>query len=357
MTEKTKRTPALAFTKEKMEDAVKGHYYIKLGDTRGKLQLSGAARMWAKDPEIVYVSELRVAGRPEDIIEKVVASEEYDEKAVRRLLRDAYKAGSEESEAFKAEVEAARSHAKKPGVKKAKAATYVPLHTASWYAENLEDAVIVNKDGSPSARKRGTKKAASPSTKAKKPAAKGAKKAAKGAKKAATKATGTRTKKSLAERLAALSEGKVLDVSKYTKAEGFKAVSAKEPGPNSAKIAVPGYAVVSSELRALKTALKEMELDVDTLAAAWSEAKKAAAKKPRTTSPKSKKASPKSRSASPKKVASPSRAPSGGRAPEVDLPTYAAGKSASGSSSGVASKLPSLSASSPRSARSSSPRA
>lgn len=286
-------------TEEMMEEARRGNYYIKLGEKGGQhLVITGAPQKWGKEPEFTYLPAFRVAGYPADLLRILVAAEypADGENGVRSHIASGYNAATAgkgvENEDFKAELAAAKA-AKAGGKGKTTRGNYDHLKSIVFYADNLESA---EKETSP---KRGRGKSASPKPKAK--AAKKSPKAKKGTKSASPK-KGVKT--DLNARVAALKEGKVLDVTNYKKSDQ-QAKLMDMPSERSAKILIPGTRLVSSSARAAKSALSDMGIEnVDELVAAWKKAVDAheATKGAKKASPKK---SPKAKASPSKRVALP----------------------------------------------------
>ncbi len=334
-----KRVAQPVYTAEKMAEARSKGQYIKLSDKKGNLSLSGAVNKWKTSPNFVYVPSLRVAGEPADI-ERILVELGNSLSDVRQHIAAGYRSGAQETEAFKTELAELKA-GKAKVASKAKKATQL-AHTIAFYAEQIDNAVVETKAGgvverkSRSPKAKGAKKAATKSrSKSASPKAKkaGAKKA--GAKKAGTKSKsrsksaspkakraspkGKRAAKPLAEKLEALAEGKVMDVSNlHVDGSGAKVVA--EPGAKSKKVRVPGTRLVSSLKNGVKAAAKL--LGDDALVERWMAAKAGG----------SREGSPAAASGSPARTLplSPLRplSPSGGLPP---LPTVRSGSPRSGS--------------------------
>jgi hypothetical protein len=289
--EKTARKAAQpVWTQEKSEKARAAGNYIKLGDKRGHLALSGAAAQWKKHPDFVYLSDLRVAGHRHDV-ERILGELGMSAADVKRHLANAYRAGSETSAEFLREVEELKA-LRARGKTAAKKVSELP-HSVAYYAEQLEGATVVSRTGEAVERKsrspKGAKKAAKKTT-----AKKGAKKAGSKSKsksasprgrKAGTKSKsksksaspkkrgspkGKRGAKPLADKLAALAADKVMDVSNlHVDGSGAKVV--KEPGAKSKKVLVPGTRLVSDKKNGVKAAAKL--LGDETIVQRWVDAK------------------------------------------------------------------------------------
>lgn len=285
----TKRVAQPVWTREKAENARRNGQYIKLGDKRGNLAITGAKAMFTKEKSWLYVPALRVAGNRQDVervLGELVQAGAMQSGDVKDALAGAYRAGSENSPAFLEEVEelkAMRASGKTAG--KAKGAE-LPRSIA-FYAEALDTATVESKTG-------GTeRKARSPKKGAKKTAKKGAKKSksaspkARKSKSASPKARKSKSKsaspkakrgspkgkrgaKPLAEKLEALAEGKVMDVSNlHVDGSGAKVVA--QPGSKSKKVLVPGTRLVSDKKNGIKAAAKL--LGDEELVQRWMDAK------------------------------------------------------------------------------------
>ena len=183
--------PAVVWSREKAENARRAGVYLKLGEKRGTLALSGGKAMFGKFSDFLYVPALRVAGRRGDVervLGELVESGAMQSGDVKDALAGAYRAGDETSSAFLAEVEelkANRAKGAKSGASKAKAAT-LP-HSIAFYAQAIDDAKI--EGGKTAAPKKGRKsKSKSPAKKAKKAGAKKSKSRSKSASPKAKKA-------------------------------------------------------------------------------------------------------------------------------------------------------------------------
>lgn len=236
----SKKAPAPQWTEAKQKQALAGHYYIKIGDKRGHLRLTGAVKMWQKEPRFVYVPDLRVAGTPGDI-EVAFEAMGYPASDIRARIARGYTAASAGTAAFESEVEAAKAATKREKVVVAEA-------DISAYAKMVEEA---KPEGRARGRSKSPRKARSPKSKSKSPR-KAKSKSPRKARKTSPK--NKREAKSLAVKLGDLHEGKVMDVSKLLKdGHGAKTIGAPA-GDRSKKVMVPGYRMVSDNLRGVKNA-------------------------------------------------------------------------------------------------------
>ena len=282
------RQVAPVWTREKADAARRSGTYLKLGEKRGSLALTGAPNMWKKDQTWIYVPALRVTGRAQDV-ERVLNELGMQSGDIKDALAGAYRAGSETSAAFVREVEelkALRAKGKSGGSTKSKVST-LP-HSIAHYANAIDDAKI--EGGKTAAPKKG-RKSKSPAKKAKKAGAKKSKSRSKSASpKAKAKKAGTKSKsrsksaspkkrgspkgkrgaKPLADKVANLAEGKVMDVSKYL-VDGSGAKVVAQPGGKSKKVLVPGTRLVSDSLNGIKKAAKA--LGDESLVQRWQDAK------------------------------------------------------------------------------------
>ena len=309
------KAKSVVYSDEKAKLALAKKEYIKLGDKRGTLKLTGAAQKWKTEPTFTYVSSLRVAGLPADIKEKLTALG-YTAADVKTAIADGYTAKSVERADYLAEL------AELKGVKKvaAKASPTVLNQSIAYYAEALEKAVASTKSASPKKKrvakkspkkaakkassKKSPKKAAkkasskkSPKKAAKKVSSKKAspKKAAKSKSKSPKKATSPKGKtQALGAKVDRLKEGKVMDVSGFT-AKDQVAKVIDVPGLKSKKIVVGRLA--SDKKNGIKAAAKA--LGDESLVERWEAAKAA----------KEAKGSPKARKSSPRKSASKKSSP------------------------------------------------
>jgi hypothetical protein len=286
MSQAKTRKAAPVYSEEKRQAAAAARNYIKIGDTRGNLLLSGAVQKWKSDPTFVYVPSLRVAGQPDQIVQ-VLAGLGLSEADVRAHVNAGYRAGSETRADFVAEL--ADLKANKPKAVK-KVTTALP-NSIAWYAAQVDEATVVTKEGG-SPRKARKSRSTSPKRKA---AKKGA--AKKGAKKTAAKPRKSRSKsaspkknaspkkksspkakraaKPLGDKIANLSEGKYMDVSNlHVDGSGAKTVGA--PGPKSKKVLIPGTRIVSDGKRGVNAAAKLLE--DESLPERWVAAQKGGAR-------------------------------------------------------------------------------
>jgi hypothetical protein len=286
----TKRVAQPVWTQAKADAARKNGTYIKLGDKRGSLSVTGAPAMWKKDSTFVYLPNLRVAGRSSDV-QRVLGELGLIEPDIRAELAAAHRAGSENSAAFMAEVEEVKAMKARGKTGGTKAKTAQLAHSIAYYAEQVDSATVESKAGterksrSPkkgvkkTAAKKGKSRSKSASPKAKKAGAK------KGTKKAGTKSKsrsksaspkkrgspkGKRGAKPLAEKLEALAEGKVMDVSNL-RADGSGAKVVVQPGAKSKKVLVPGFRLVSDKKNGIKAAAKL--LGDESVVQRWMDAK------------------------------------------------------------------------------------
>ena len=184
---------APVWSEELMAKAAKENKYIKIGDRRGMLSLTGAKNMWAKDPAVVYVDELRVAGTPTAIR---AAFEElgFD---VEEQLAAAWTSKDRDSDEFKAAVKALQ--AARPRVAKAPANVREDISIAE-YAKMVEKGTVVKP--AKKAAKKAAKKTKSPKKAAKKTVKKAAKKVAKKTAKRGVKKAAKKSAKKVAKKTA-----------------------------------------------------------------------------------------------------------------------------------------------------------
>jgi hypothetical protein len=285
----TKRVAQPVWTQAKADAARKAGTYIKLGDKRGSLSLTGAAAMFKKDKNFQYFPDLRVAGNRNDV-ERILV----ELGSTPADVRDAhvYRAGDETSAGFLAEVEEVKAMKARGKTGGTKAKTAQLAHSIAYYAEQVDSATVESKAGterksrSPkkgvkktAAKKGGKSRSKSASPKAKKAGAKkGAKKAGSKSKSRSKSASpkkrgspkGKRGAKPLAEKLEALAEGKVMDVSNL-RADGSGAKVVAQPGAKSKKVLVPGFRLVSDKKNGIKAAAKL--LGDESVVQRWMDAK------------------------------------------------------------------------------------
>ena len=249
MSAKTKRTPAQPWTEEKKQAAVNSHTYIKIGDKRGSLLLSGAPKQWKTNPTLTYIPSLRVVGTAADL-RRVLA----DVPNIDRLVAGGYN-GTSAVGALKAqyegEVAAQKAFSKSQSKKTTKSVTREG-RSISEYAAMVEEASVKPEDSRTAGRRspKGKSKSRSKSPKRK---SKGRSKSPKSRSKSPKRKT-----KPLADKIAALSANKVMDVSNL-KADGSGAKTMDVPGPKSKKMRVLGYSIVSDNKRGINNAAKQLE--------------------------------------------------------------------------------------------------
>jgi len=282
---------------EKIETAKVNQNYIKLGDKRGTLLLSGAAAKWKADPSFVYVPTLRVAGRPSDIEKVFVDMELFSSGDIKAHIKAGYSADAH-GENYESELEKLKGF-KETKKGKGKAVVSQMKHPIHWYAERLDEFVVKSrpatkakspKKGKGKAKAKSPKKRASSKSPAKKrassksPAKKRASSKSPAKKRASSKSPAKkRGPKPLADKIENLSEGKVMDVSSF-RSNGEGAHPIKEPGSKSKKFLVPGTRIVSDSKIGIKAAAKA--LGDDSLVAKWEEARSGRAVTPKSGSPK-----------------------------------------------------------------------
>ena len=308
----SKKVRAPQWTEEKQREAQNEGYYIKVGPDRGKLKLSGAAKKWKVNPELIYLPHYRVVGHPSDVQFVLVEAGESG-SSVKKAMKEAYTLTSTEGvlkDAYLAEL----GEAKKGKKKVVKKTVVVVKGSIADIASMIDTATVEGGKAprkSPRAKPKKAKKATKSPKKAKKATkSKSPKKATKSkSPKKAKKATKSKSPKAkspkggkrklipLSEKIAALAAGKVMDVSTLkTDETGAKVILKPKAGGRSKKYLVPGYNIVSDNKRGINNAAKF--LDDDRLGPAWEAAKKsskAAASSPRKTSKGSPKGSPTSR--------------------------------------------------------------
>ena len=300
------------------EAARAGQYYVR-ALTGAKLVLSGAARLWKKNPDYLYIKDLLLAGTEQEI--RQVLGPLYAEDQIANAIEGAYRSGSEVTEEFKADVKS-RS-AQMPS--KAKAKAFVPAHSAEWYVSKLEEAKPVAPKSPKAKKAKAAKAPKARSAKSKSPKSGKAKSAkspkskspksgkAKSAKSPKSKSPKAKVAKKtkvdpaalsarLRERLDKLVDGEVLDVSKYT-TEGSGAVKIKTPSSSrSKKVVLASLKLASDSKVPLNMFLRHLGEDPLQYSDQW-KAAKAAAKSVEAKSPKEKKSkSPAKRAKSVKKA-------------------------------------------------------
>lgn len=311
------KTKEPVYSEEKAKQALANKEYIKIGGGKGTLKLTGASRKWKVDPTFTYVSSLRVAGKPSDIVEQLTALGWSD---VRAAVKAGFTAKSLQDADYLAELAVVKGPKKSPR----KSSPVVLTHDIAYYADALEKAVSASKTvSSPKkkkAAKKSPKKAAKKATKSpkKKAAKKSPKKATKTKSKSPKKASATKSKSpkkaspkvpkgktALKDKVAKLNSGKVMDVSEFTKKDQ-KAKVIDKPGPKSKKYVVGKLA--SDKKNGIKAAAAA--LGDATLVAKWEAVRTKA----------SGKGSPKRKSASPKRKSSPKKTSPRKSSPAASLP-------------------------------------
>ena len=214
------------WTTDKGEKALAEHYYIKVADKGGKLQLSGAGKRFEENPEFIYVpAPYRVAGERADIRDLFLGLEVAADD-VERILDTGYTASNHATNAqYKAEL--AADKAWKSSQPKTTAAA--PKHTLA----DIEGILRLNR--SPAAAK------AEKVPAVRKPRASASTSTA-GASTGASRGGRVRP---LADKLAELPEDKVLDVTNMSETgAGVKAINVPKAG--NPKVGVVGLRIVSS---------------------------------------------------------------------------------------------------------------
>lgn len=208
-------------TQDTINKASAGHYYIKAGEKGGHLQLSGAPKRWAKAETAndIYVPGFRVAGN-HAAVQSLLKQSNLSDADIQVAIKDAYTNANQDAmkTRFEAETNAAMAYRKNAPVK----ATRPTISLAEL------GGIITNIKGEKPTRGPG--------------AGRGRAKATEGAQ----GSPGRRgVRRPLNERLGALPEGKVLDVSAM-KADGTGVKMIGQPKPSSKKIGVEGLRIVSS---------------------------------------------------------------------------------------------------------------
>jgi len=327
------KTKEPVYSEEKAKQALANKEYIKIGGGKGTLKLTGASRKWKVDPTFTYVSSLRVAGKPSDIVEKLTALG-WSAADVKAAVKAGFTAKSLQDDDYLTELAVVKGPKKSPR----KSSPVVLTHDIAYYADALEKAVSASKTVSSPKKKKSPKKAAK--TKSKSPKKKAAKKSPKKASKSPKKATATKSKSpkkaspkvpkgktALKDKLAKLKAGKVMDVSSFTLKEQDAKVIDK-PGPKSKKYVVGKLA--SDKKNGIKAAAAA--LGDATLVAKWEAVRTKA----------SGKGSPKRKSASPKRKSSPKKTSPRKSSPRKSSPAASLPMSPSNSPRSGGLNLPSL---------------
>lgn len=214
------------WTQEKANKAESEHYYIKVAEKGGKLQLSGAEKKFAENPNFVYVpSPYRVAGDRSDI-STLFTNLGVSSDDTNHILNTAYTAKNYQNNPnFEKEVEMSKNY---------KNNQVLTTNNSSRLTLDQVPAILEAHRGQ------------APAKPTRKPRSEGE----------GTPTRGGRVRP-LAERLEELKSGKVLDVSNMSETgAGVKAID--EPKPGSKKIGVPGLRVVSSKPENFYTAVTSL---------------------------------------------------------------------------------------------------
>ncbi len=91
-----KREKKKPWTQEKFNKAVAGHYYNKVGPKFGRLTITGADGRWEKNPQDIYIPNLRIAGHPNDITLSLRESG-FSDSEIQKQIAGAYTAHNFES--------------------------------------------------------------------------------------------------------------------------------------------------------------------------------------------------------------------------------------------------------------------
>lgn len=331
------KTKEPVYSEEKAKQALANKEYIKIGGGKGTLKLTGASRKWKVDPTFTYVSSLRVAGKPSDIIEQLTALG-WSAADVRAAVKTGFTAKSLQDAAYLAELAVVKGPKKSPR----KSSPVVLTHDIAYYADALEKAVSASKTVSSPKKKKAAKKSPKKAAKSpkKKAAKKSPKKATKTRSKSPKKAAATKSKSpkkaspkvpkgktALKDKLAKLKAGKVMDVSSFTLKEQDAKVIDK-PGSKSKKYVVGKLA--SDKKNGIKAAAAA--LGDATLVAKWEAVRTKA----------SGKGSPKRKSASPKRKSSPKKTSPRKSSPRKSSPAASLPMSPSNSPRSGGLNLPSL---------------
>ena len=207
----------MSWTEEANNKALASHNYIKIGRGSGHLLLSGAPGRWKKSEFAgdVYIPSLRVAGNPNTIRELFI-SLRYPPSNIDQHLAASYTLGNYKTTMkgnFDAEVESYKVYKKqKDMLKKSVGGPTILLSDLEYYIRELPRARV--------ALRTTTRESLG------------------------VKARGLQP---LAARLAKLTAGKVLDVSKMDMVKFTGIKSMPRPGANSSKIGVANLNIVSSD--------------------------------------------------------------------------------------------------------------
>lgn len=219
----TKSQKGMSWSTAAAEKAKANNKYIKVGGNGGYLAISGAAKMFEKDPNFVYIPQMRLAGNINDVrtvINKYGAGPDAANAALGQAITSQNYQTSMSS-VYKSELAAYERTRATLGARTTKSVrqSRYSLKDLDWMVKDLQAVQFVPKQ---STNKTGAK---SPQV---------------------GKATRTRgTKKTMLERMTdAQSRGKVLDVSNLDK--GVIRAAPPPTGPRSKKIHIPGLAIMAS---------------------------------------------------------------------------------------------------------------
>ena len=220
-------------TEDKIERAKTTHAYIKVGETSGQLLLSGAAARWNQEKfaDYIYLSDLRLAGHPEDVRMTLKNTGKYTDAQIEQCLKSAYTAKSitnPQMEAkYKEELEQLEKYRKsqvssKPQVQSNPTITLSMLSALVSAIPNAQTVKATRVAREEDSEDSGTKR------------------------------PGRRIP--LQTRLNNLKSNQVIDVTKMKK-DGTGAKVVLQPGEASAKVGCSAYRIVSSNLDMFKAAL------------------------------------------------------------------------------------------------------
>lgn len=227
------RTRAPKWSLEAAKKAALKREYIKIGPSHGKLMLRGAVARWKKSlhKNDVYVPSLRVSGSVEDITNFFIALKK-DVSANLNLAYNSSNYNTTQKAAFDAEMLDYEAYSKQlkldKASKKLREGPGIALKDLQYYVDNLKNATVVKKVSSVSSPKS--------------------------------------SKNSLLARVkAAKADGKFMDVSKLdSDGKGAVKISA-----NSKRYGVKGLAVVSTNKRHFKMAMKQLGPEYEKYGDRW----------------------------------------------------------------------------------------
>jgi len=220
-------------TAKDIEKAAQAHNYIRVSGTpNNAIRIVGARKtfMTPATANYVYVPELRLVGTPEDLMQAIMSLGVYTPEEAQAFIDNGYNAGNynvPEAEGGQAErfnEEVATSSAARGALKKEREAAKPPPVNLNNLDYLYQVIIGPTKEGTRSR----------------------------------TAGTTSRRKTTLADRLAALAPGQVLDVTNFNPLTGTGAKTITAPAGKSTKIGVPGVNIVSSNPQTYAAAIQQI---------------------------------------------------------------------------------------------------